>query len=666
MRKRAGRSPDQIELERILRLPVEEQIDAEDLEIFSFENFSAHAYGRGDRALSRQAQAVLAFDKCGGALLPIGVGLGKTGTALMILQRFLSSGQGRKALLLFPVHLIQALVERHIPEWRDRIHLPTTFHHFSGRGRHARMSLAQSDAPGIYVYPYTLLSQETSLDELGAIDADLVVADEVHRLKNPRAASTKRVLHFLGERKPRFVGMSGTITSKGIMDYWHLIDAALGEGSPLPRRSTLAYTWSMALDSGAVPSPGLLAGSLGPLVAWAQSNYPDEDWTGRRGIEKARTAYRLRLTSAPGVVASGEDRPSTSLVFEDLRAPEPGPELKKLLTTLREDYETPQGEPIDHAIHVYKWEFELAGAGFYNSLVWPDPEEYARTHHIPVSESEDLLARARLHHEIQKEYRAELRDFFKDAPIGLDQPKQVGLSIAHHGARDVGPTLARLWQRLRDADFPGRPERLKIPVRVDDFKIRAAVAWAEGLKGQGGVIWYFNREVGRWLHEMIPDSVFCPAGAQRELEAIGDPVRGGKGDRVCIASIKAHGEGRNLQAFENQLFVQWPRAAPLAEQTLGRLHRTGQMADELLVHNLIGLDFDEVNRAATLADAIYIQETTGAAQKVLYADYVEMPKIFSPEILRKRGAKPLSLDVKVWAATKARFRKGGLDKETSV
>ena len=58
--------------------------------------------------------------------------------------------------------------------------------------------------------------------------------------------------------------------------------------------------------------------------------------------------------------------------------------------------------------------------------------------------------------------------------------------------------------------------------------------------------------------------------------------------------------GRNLQAFQHQIFAQWPRSALLAEQTLGRTHRNGQKADELAVHTLMSIEFDHVCRAACL------------------------------------------------------------------
>ena len=545
MKKIVGRPPDKVDIDRILGIPIRTQMGPEDLEIMSFETLKAESFMVGERLNPAQAMALQSYFMCDGAILPIGVGLGKTGCVLMIAQQAIDLGRAKRVMILFPVHLIRSLVERHIPEWRRRVNLSVNFHHFAGRTRHARKKLAESKAPGVYVMPYSLLSQKDAMELLEATNPDLIVADEVHRLKNPRSAATKRVIHYIKERdpSPRFVGMSGTITNKGIMEYHHLMDVALREQSPLPRSTSLAYSWAMTLDAGATPSPAVMAGSMGPLMNWARKNFPDDEKLKEaRGISRARIAYQLRMTSAPGVVASGDERPNASLLFTDLRTDEPGERLKELLEKL--PGETPQGEPIDHTIHAYKWEYELS-AGFYNSLVWPSPEDYAKNHRVSVPHAEEVLERAKEHHEARKAYHAELRSFFDDAPIGLDTPDQVGLSAMRYGPDYVGQTIYRLWREVKDRDFKGRPNRSSIPVRVDDFKVRAAVEWAGSLDEPCGVIWYFNRGMGIWLTEALQeagfDPLFCPAGAEQKLEAVGDPVRGGRG-----------------------IESQWPRSRPTA------------------------------------------------------------------------------------------------------
>lgn len=645
-----GRSPDRVETDRILALPIQHPPDPEECEIASIERLNVGAYNSGWRLRPVQVHALREFANCKGAILPIGVGGGKSGTALMIAQQVLGSRAAKKVMLTMPVQLVGSFMRRHVPEWRALVNLPMTIHVFAGRTAFGRANLATSGASGLYIMPYSLLSRPDTLEILEALDPDLIIADEVHYLKKRRSGCTKKVLHYLEKRRdPKnfrpcgFVGMSGTITSKGILDYHHLLAAALGDGMPLPRSESMAFAWSMVLDSGADPPPGLAGNALGPLVRWAGE--PDTS------ITSCRNAYRRRLETCPGVVTSSDDRPAASLRVEDVEVPPPGPALLELWQKVSVGFTTPQNEPIDHAIHVYKWLSELT-AGFYNSLVWPEAANVAKARRISVPQAEDLLTRARSHLKAEQAYHKCLREFFKSSPAHLSMPTEVGASIAHYGSRDVGEELAHLWALKQAADFPGRVERKKVPVRVDDFKVRTAVEWAR--EQRTGLVFAYHEELAEWATEALTaaglDPLYAPAGEEGAVlvESIGDPLQGGKGDRLVVASLASHGVGRNLQAFDRMLYLQWPRAALLCEQSLGRLHRTGQEADEVVAYALMGDHgdaWDHASRAATLNDTMYDHQTTGLARRLLYCDWTTIPSLLSTSALKRRGMSPEGLDI---------------------
>lgn len=659
IKKVAGRNPEQVEMDRILALPIRSEPDPEQVEIESFERINVEAFTRGDRLLPKQVDALMQFEACRGAFCPVGVGFGKSGIGLMVSQIAVHKGWARKILLLVPVHLIDGLVQRHIPEWRKRTNLSLTFHVISGKTKAQRMKIATSDAAGVYIFPYSLMSQLDTLDLLAAINPDMVVADEAHRLKNLRSAVTKKLMHVIKNTREQpliFVAMSGSMSSKGIMEYQHLIDMALGDGSPLPRKAGQAFTWGLVIDANAAPTPSLVAGAMGRLISWAHEKFPEDrkQFSNRIGVDNARNAYRKRLTLTPGVVVSGDERPTASLAIANYEAGGHGIRLSALMAKAKEDYETPEGEPIDHAIHVYKWLRELT-AGFYNSRVWPQAEDHAKNRKISKDEAVDRIERAKVHLKAHQIYTAGAREFFKESPIGIDTPTELALAISRGACSDS--SLVDKWHAVHAADFEGRPDRIQIPVRVDPYKVQAVVRWAQEYKT--GLVWVYHKELGEWIYEVLTDAghdpVFAPAGADAVIEGIGDPGRGGKGDRLVVSSIPAHGEGRNLQSFQNQLFVEWPRPAHLAEQALGRVHRTGQTLEEVMVHTMIETEFDEINRAATLADAVYVQQTMGSVHRVLYADYAEMPKIFDPRMLKARGAAPLSTDPNLWAKIRERF-----------
>ncbi|KKL07128.1 hypothetical protein LCGC14_2589130, partial [marine sediment metagenome] len=296
------------------------------------------------------------------------------------------------------------------------------------------------------------------------------------------------------------------------------------------------------------------------------------------------------------------------------------------------------GDDIDHGFHKYKWKRELC-SGFYHLLSWPSSEAYAKRKSITMGEADEILIRAEAHLALKQDYHRELRQFFKRAPKHLDTPMLVGGHMARHGSDSVGDDLYSAWIDMKTADFEGRPDRDKEMIKVCPFKVNAAVRWAEQFSS--GIIWVWHPEFGEWvvgaLQEMgLPDVVWCPAGDDA-IEDLGDPLRGGKGDCIAVASMAGHGTGRNLQAFERCLLLEFPREPIQAEQTIGRIHRMGQEADHVDVYTVLTMPFDHHNRAACLNDAIYIQQSTGQHQKIVYADYDPLPKVFTKEFLREQG-----------------------------
>jgi hypothetical protein len=180
------------------------------------------------------------------------------------------------------------------------------------------------------------------------------------------------------------------------------------------------------------------------------------------------------------------------------------------------------------------------------------------------------------------------------------------------------------------------------------------VRWAVNLpKGEGGIIWHWHTAIGAWLREALRyngiDALYCPAGADAQI------LDTSNASKVVIASISAHSTGKNLQHHRNQMFVEWPRSARTAEQVLGRVHRNGQAAEEIVVWFCRSCLSDELWFAGTLNDALYIQMTTGARQKLIYATHDPLPTVYSPETLRMRGMEPSILDAASRRAIQERF-----------
>lgn len=659
-KKLGDRAPHVVaDLRRIIGLRIVHPVTEEEADAYSAQEVLAAAYNDPVlpfRLKTHQVGSILAWDHDSGPLVGVFVGGGKSLISYMIAERAFRSGIDRSVLFVPSGVYKQAMDPKNgsIRWARSKVPLTVPFHFMRKNAKQrAEMAKSAKNYRGCYVLPYSLLSTKDTRELLDQIEPGLIIADEAHRLRNRDAARTKRVMEYIDEHSPRLVLLSGTITKKGVKDYWHLIRAALRENCPLPLSAQLAEDWGDVLDSkNSAPSDAAKA-ELRGLVEWARKNFPQESFD--FDLTGFRTAYQKRFCTAPGVVTTGSVDFGCSLHIVNTPAvyskDDEGYKLMNdLMRKVVDEWVTPNGDEIDCALEKYKWQYELS-AGFYNERFWPEPGPKA---------SADVIERSKLYHKALNKYHRALRKWLMaHASDGLDTPMLVANNMSKHGSRDVGDdefecgstddydvdTLYGFWTKKNEADFEGRIERDKRVVRVYDYKVKHAVKWAKKLaekKQAGGIVWFFHYGVGNWLLEEFQkaglDPVWGPAGADaRVLD------KDNKG-RWLILSIQAHGEGKELQHHQNQLFVQFPRSATLAEQSIGREHRLGQEADELVVDRCDTLPFDIQNFGAALNDSVYVHQTTGNEQKLVYATYEPIPTVYSPEWLRENGFRAKKLN----------------------
>ncbi len=661
------------ELARITKMQVIEPMDKSEVAAYQNENVLSHALQEGFRLFDLQCEAGLAYDLYNGLFAPIGVGWGKTLITLMIANKAYQKGL-KKILLCVPSNVMCQLTQTDIKTARTKIPYNVPTHVVGGLGGLERKSLTKSGKKGVYILPYSYLSVKDTEEMLEAIKPELIICDEAHNLANRGSARTKRLMNYVDKHKPEGCALSGTITSKTIRDYFHLIKWCLAEYNPLPNGLQLANEWGSVIDAEATGTYGQADSGntrsaqspLLPLIRWAQKVYPNEKF--KEDTPSFRKAYKLRLNSAPGVVSSGDASIGTSLIMSNqpVENKEQAPgwkELSDLCKKVTDEWTTPNGDEIEHAIHCWKWLNELWGAGFYNELIWPTADIYAKRKKIGGYEAEDTLKKAWEHHQAGQVYAKCLRTWLgKNSFPGCDTPFLVGHEISRNKAKNVGEEMYVKWADWKKLDFDGRPERDSHAIRVCPFKINHAVAWAKETQSSkelpGGIIWVHHQEAGLWCYDELVraglDALHCPAGDRFNELILAQQNK----NKIIVASMVAHGTGKNLQHFSNNYFLQWPRQDTQAEQTLGRTHRNGQKADELTVVTNFSTEFDHLNFAACLNDALYIHQTTGNRQKLIYAVYNPLPKIFPSAVLQERGLEPRMLNHDQMQMMKEKF--GGL------
>jgi hypothetical protein len=468
--------------------------------------------------------------------------------------------RSKVAVLLVPANLREKVFQQDYPLLVQHYRMP--------RLANAKVQTIDSECV-LHVHSYNELSSANQHDLLERLKPDLIICDEAHALRHPSAARTRRFLNYFRSHKDtRLCVLSGTMTSKSIKDYAHLAWLSLRENAPLPTKWTVLEEWAAALDSSPVPAP---PGALLELC--------------REG-EAVREGFQRRVVETPGVIATTDNALGTSLVFSEreIRAPA---DVRAALKLMRETWTTPdEGEAFDDILTLHRYARQLA-AGFYYKWVWPRGEtQQVRTAWLDA----------------RKAWNREVMNFLTyRAKPGIDSPLLLAKACAD--GRISSMNYER-WAALKDS---AKPE--VEAVWLNDYLIQDAVKWGQE---NVGIVWYEHASLGIEIAKAGGFPLFGPGA---------DTILKERGTRTIVASIKAHGTGKNLQCFSQNLVTTAPTSGTVWEQLLGRTHRPGQEADEVTFdvyrHTI------ELRAAMTKAvrDAHYQQDTTGNRQKLLAATY---------------------------------------------
>lgn len=481
-----------------------------------------------------------------GGFLPVAVGGGKALISLLAPVVL----EAERPLLLLPADLREQTKRKVLPEM-------------------ARMFRLH---PNLLVAGNSELSLAKNADMLERLAPDVIILDEVHEYKNLRAGRTRRMNRFLGDHPETVVvAMSGTVSSRSLRDYHHIIRWCLGENRmPLPQKHMELCDWADALDVDVPDEKRLAPGAMRLFCASG---------------ENARQGFRRRLTETPGVVASGAEELGVSLRIRALEPRLPD-ELRSALATLRSRWEDPNGVSYSEAVDIWRVARQLA-LGFWYRWEPPAPEGWK---------------------DARRDWSAFVRETIRYNRRGLDTELQVWNDCARRHVelkgRKTEPSWL-LWRELRDTFKPN-----PVPTWLDErWLVDIVKRW---LADGDGLVWIEHTAVGERLSRAIGVPYF--GAGERASRDILDA------DGPAVVSIAAHHRGKNLQQWNRNLVVAPPSSGKMWEQLVGRTHRVGQRADEVLVD--VMLHYVEANDSFrhALDDARYLEDTLGSRQRLNYAD----------------------------------------------
>jgi len=398
-------------------------------------------------------------------------------------------------------------------------------------------------------------------------------------VKNAQAARTKRLDEYMKARpQTRVLAVSGSVTKRSLRDYWKLLLWTLKPDlAPLPATWRELSDWADALDEGVPDEQRKGPGALTRLC--------DEN-------EEPRDGYRKRLVETPGIVATSQSELGVSLRVVEAPVRVPGIVLGHM-DRMRTTWETPYGDQISEAVELWRHMRELACGFFYR---WD-----------PLPPAEWLAAR--------KAWKSLVRETLKHNRRGLDSELLVSrwfAKLAEEGGGDK--TLVGIWRGWSEIKGSFKPNT--VAEWVDPFALHHGAAWLDESRTMpnGAVAWSEHVAFGERLAEMAGVPYF---GAGMKASAAILDCRG-----PCVVSIAAHQEGKNLQHWSKSLITAPPSSGKTWEQLLGRMHREGQDADEVTYEVWLHADELRASLRQALNDARYIEQTTGARQKLLYASLI--------------------------------------------
>jgi hypothetical protein len=546
-----------------------------------------------------QALALWEIGIAGGLLGPIGTGHGKTMLDLLAPAAFAHHAGIPDVLcvLFVPPGLVKQLV-RDYDYIGQHMRMPTMVIQGSPETRVADPVLGVAP-PRLNVMPYSRISLKDSTTWLSTVRPHAIIADEVHKLRDRKTATTKRVMRYFDEyRETRFAGWSGSITSKSIADYAHLAALALKGGSPLPIDPETVDEWARAVDPSDNPAdPGAL---LDGLIASGCCKPGESLYTG----------ISRRILETRGVVSTSSQAVDCELVIAERKVGAIPPHIRELISKAL-DFERPDGEELVTAMQAVACAIEIA-CGFHHRWIYPK-------HVFPRDAQlvQDWLG-------ARKEWNKELRSMLKAGGEHMDSP----LLLEHAAERFHGyrpqkqglPTWGSLYYRAW-RDIKPLVKYQPDPVRIDDYLVRSTAEW---MAANRGIVWCAHVPFGEWLHELTGYPNFG-GGDAAKLALLGDHARGivgERGERSVICSIKALGTGTNgLQFyFSNQLFANGLPPDPAAcEQTLARLHRPNQVSKTVRAEFHMHTAELRKHVKAALRATSYVEGTTRQAQKLSLA-----------------------------------------------
>ena len=512
----------------------------------------------------------------------VGAGGGKTNISFLLPTVL----DVERTLLLLPAKLIRKTHADH-DYWSQHFRMPPLW---------SADDTIPTSGPVMRVLSYESLSRVNFSSFLDEYEPQLLICDEAHRISRMSSGRTKRLFRYVktarkAGRDVIVVPMTGTVWRKRVSEAATLFECALQDQSTLPTDYPNLEGWGYCLDEGVREDVRYSPGALRRLC-------PEDD----PSLDEVRRGVRHRLLSCPGIVATAEGETVPIPLTLQARPIQVPDVVREAMAKLKTDYQLPNGDDAGDGVQVWAHAREI-GCGFSYRFdpVPPKPWTEARR-------AWNGFVRAKID--------------WPGKGTPCDTPLQVWQGVEAGRWGTVPEYVA--WQAIKDSFRPKTACDW-----LSDFLVKDAEEWA---LANDGLVW-------------IPHATaYAEAGLDPEAdtEAAGRaftriPFFGAGDNRIekhrgaCAASMRSHGEGKNLTAWDKALFLMPPSSGATMEQVLARLHRKGQLSDQV-EYFFYAHTIEAVRALATAqSDARFMESMSGNPQRILTSTILDADDgVFDP------------------------------------
>lgn len=611
-----------------------------------------------------QALVLIEAAQNSGALVPVGVGRGKTLIGFLLVTVL----QSVRPLLVLQAGLIEKAklnLAALAPYWKIPNH--------------------------IKMISYEVMGRVSGKEELIRYQPDLIVCDEVHRLKSRKAAVTKRfdrfIVHHHTHKLPpvgaplpyagstipaaaivlgnggeaakehrecelckariapkgfgpfglRVVGMSGTITTQTPKDFAHIAHWCLPGGrAPVPSTYVELDRWHNALGVNVSEFARLMPGEL--------IRFCDSRENGLEPTQAARVGFGRRMFETPGIVGTNDDNVKASLqisawepaglggrtypesaAIDDAFAMLRGDEARCTVVYGNEGAEVTgdpkymggklppcenyeQGWELVDGVEVYRHALELSLGFFY---IWKDPPPayWLEARRFWKKFVRSIVGLGKIDSELEcaqaaHRFQRTIDDML--AADGKDPHKDPAIGGAHPYDH---------WVRVRESY-----KKEQKAVWICDSVLKSCADWLHS--NSRGILWTSHIAFGRKLEEFCGVPYFAQEGRDsrgrvldecaQSANAFGGPI---------IASLGANKTGRDLQfKWDSNLIMHPMSDGAEAQQQLARTHRDGQDSDTVTAELFMGCVEHAAAFELAQTRARYIEDISQERQRLNFAD----------------------------------------------